>query len=328
MQPMKMLTSFPLELVLLVLDNLDVSSLSTLLFTLPALTSTILQNFPSALRSHYGLLHASAKLNHTNVLGLLLSHPLTAGTQEAKDALGYTPLHCAVRGQARESISLLLSAGANPNTRDLAGSSPLETAAQIGDRHIVSLLLAVPHTIVARAHSQPSALEIAAELGDELMVKQLLPSFSPHTERAQMALVSAIVGNHIHIVRMLLRHTHVSAYTADAQGVLPLHCAARCGAVDIGKMLLLEPGVKERIDERDAYGFTSMQWAGLSGCCEFVNLLFDGGADVGVDVGVDVDVDVDVDMDMDVDVDSHAPVPVAVTATCHRHRQWLGFDID
>lgn len=283
------LDCLPLELFLLIIDNLDLLSLSTFLSTLPQLAVSVVERLPSVLAPRkkdvsFTLLHASAKLNHATVLELLLSHPRILQSIETKDFTGSTPLHVAVLAQAVDCICILLAAGANVNTRDLTGSSPLETSARIGNNDIISVLL-VQHihtSITSGAPNQPSALEIAAENGNTTILSQLMPVFERHPERSQAALIAAIAVNQIPAVNTLLCHPAVSAFSPDAKGLLPLHHAAIHGAVQIAEILLQTDGVRKHINAQDIYGFTAMHWAGLNGCSKLAILLLDAGADVEV----------------------------------------------
>lgn len=63
---------------------------------------------------------------------------LAAGAApNARDALGGTPLHCAVRANCTTAASALLAAAADPTAADVAGVSPLELATSSAMRQLL-----------------------------------------------------------------------------------------------------------------------------------------------------------------------------------------------
>jgi cytohesin len=59
----------------------------------------------------------------------------------AKDNIGWTPLHWAAHKGRVEIVELLLERGANPNAKDNIGWTPLYRAAYCGHVEIVMILL-------------------------------------------------------------------------------------------------------------------------------------------------------------------------------------------
>jgi ankyrin repeat protein len=55
----------------------------------------------------------------------------------ARDAVGGTPLHCAVRANCTTAASALLAAAADPAAADVAGASPLELATSSAMRELL-----------------------------------------------------------------------------------------------------------------------------------------------------------------------------------------------
>jgi ankyrin repeat protein len=66
-------------------------------------------------------LKLAAEHNDTRRIDWLLGH----GAQVDRTSTGETALHTAVRNDSRESMELLLAAGANPNQQDVDGWTPL-----------------------------------------------------------------------------------------------------------------------------------------------------------------------------------------------------------
>ena len=82
-------------------------------------------------------LHFSVLGGHPAVTKLLVSANLESGT--AQD--GSTPLHLAAQGGKLEIMSVLMEAGANPNSRRWDGGTPLYVAAQQVNVDAIKLLL-------------------------------------------------------------------------------------------------------------------------------------------------------------------------------------------
>ena len=55
----------------------------------------------------------------------------------ARDAVGGTPLHCAVRANCTAAAAALLAAAADPSAVDVAGKSPLELATSSAMRQLL-----------------------------------------------------------------------------------------------------------------------------------------------------------------------------------------------
>jgi ankyrin repeat protein len=66
-------------------------------------------------------LKSAAEVNDTTRIDWLLNH----GAEVDRTSTGETALHSAVRSDSRESVKLLLDAGADPNAQDVDGQPPL-----------------------------------------------------------------------------------------------------------------------------------------------------------------------------------------------------------
>ena len=91
-------------------------------------------------------LHLAAFFGHEEAAEALLRHGALIDVA-SRDRMQVTPLHSAAAANRRQLISLLLTFGADPNSRQAGGWTPLHSAAANGDQQTVDLLL--------DAHAEP-----------------------------------------------------------------------------------------------------------------------------------------------------------------------------
>lgn len=88
------------------------------------------------------LIHNAAAGGSTSALRKVLSFsPLEGLTLEDHDALGQTPLHCAIRARDEGLVSLLLKAGADKDAVMSSGETPLDLALELEINDIVCTLV-------------------------------------------------------------------------------------------------------------------------------------------------------------------------------------------
>jgi hypothetical protein len=90
------------------------------------------------------------------------------------DGLGARPLHLAAENGWRETVELLLAAGAQPDERDRWERTALHRAAAFGYVECVRALVAGGAQIDARSASGGTALSLAAANGDEALYRALV----------------------------------------------------------------------------------------------------------------------------------------------------------
>ncbi|KAA8909851.1 ankyrin repeat-containing domain protein [Sphaerosporella brunnea] len=259
------LLHFPIELVLLTLENLDVSSLATFLASSPSLAKTISSVSPRLITTQPTLLHAAAARNYTT----LLQHLLTLLPATTLDSRQHTALYRAAEAGALDAVRLLRF---KPEpARRFATETPLSVAARNGRTAVVSLLL--PSNLGAA----PWALVAAAAAGNADIAQLLVP----HCYELTPALCAASAAGHVDIIELLLS-AGGSADAADIDGSTPLHYACRSGKAGVAQKLLAMQAVRCKVDAQDCHGWTALHWAQFCGEKEVKDMLIAAGADVNV----------------------------------------------
>ncbi len=90
------------------------------------------------------------------------------------------PLHGAVAGSHTEVVSILLSAGADPNVRQRGGWTPLHGAANHGDTELVSILLNAGVEKSAKSDDGKTAHDMAAAKNHADVLALLKPIHDSH----------------------------------------------------------------------------------------------------------------------------------------------------
>ena len=149
-----------------------------------------------------------------------------ADTDQTDQALGWTALHWATRGEHPAVVRALITAGASPRVPDNKGRTPLFVAAESDtatDTQIAHTLVAGGAQPTRRDHAANTALLLAAEHGNVSMTRYLLElkaNANAHNRQGMTPLFAAIDNNHADIVRLLLAAG--AAPDANVRGVAPL----------------------------------------------------------------------------------------------------------
>src|SRR5437899_4123066 len=118
-------------------------------------------------------MHLPAYSNHISIAKRLIA---LGADINAKDHVGYTPLHEAARDGNRACAELLLKHGADLTIVDNKNDTPLETAIYYGYLDLANILV---------DHGAPLDIFTASGLGMVDQVRKLLDQRGDHTNRQQ-----------------------------------------------------------------------------------------------------------------------------------------------
>ncbi|KAJ5288331.1 hypothetical protein PENANT_c098G05098 [Penicillium antarcticum] len=163
-------------------------------------------------------------------------------------------LHRAVKVGFHDIIALLVTHGANPNTRNRNGQSLLHQAAERGDKEVLQHLLTYEQTSAdARDRFGRTAFHIAAEHGQKSIARLLLTcsavDINALDNNGATALCLAVQAERTAIALQILAEDHVDLNVKGQNGSTALHSAAKRGNVPIAAVLLnnhdLDPNIRD-----------------------------------------------------------------------------------
>lgn len=176
--------------------------------------------------------------NNNAVQDLIMSG---ANVSLACDKTSETSLHLAARYARADAAKRLIDGGADCNAKDATGQTPLHTAIRSDARGVFEILLRNRTSdLNARNSVGVTPLILAARLANEGMVEQLVLSncdLNVADDSGKTALHWAASVNNVEAVKVLLQH----GADRDAKNVreeTPLFLAAREGAYQCAKLLL------------------------------------------------------------------------------------------
>lgn len=118
-------------------------------------------------------LHLAAFFDAPYAAALLLR--AGAGPDAVADNVTHVrPLHSAMAGRSVSVVSMLLSAGVDPDPAQQGGFTPLMTAAQHGDAELTDLLLACGANSRHASDDGRTAADIAKAAGHDKLVERLM----------------------------------------------------------------------------------------------------------------------------------------------------------
>ncbi|KAL0631497.1 Glycerophosphocholine phosphodiesterase [Maublancomyces gigas] len=222
-------------------------------------------------------LHLAAKNGHAKIVSTLLEHT-SRGVKcdvEAATNDGLTALHYAAHRGHKQAVKVLMSEGANRETKDNCGRTAMDHAKE--SRHLG--IQAILDSGAGAAEDQ-IALHQAAREGYTEVVKELLDrgaEIEARDDSLRTALHLAAANNHHETVRALLvRGAAIEA--KQNEGNTALHLAAVCGDSKTVEVLL---GQGAAVEARQNEGLTALHFAGAYGHLETVEVLLSWGAAIG-----------------------------------------------
>ena len=182
----------------------------------------------------------------------------------ARNLIGYTPLHLASQSGTVEMVAALLAAGADPNARQVSGDTPLHFASFYGRVEIVRALLGAGAEVDARTDNGRTPLHGAARPGSAQSMAALLAAGADVNVRSDDGETPlhrvAADGSAQSTAALLAAGAEVDARTAD--GETPLHRAAAYGSAQ-NIAVLLAAGAE--VDARSDDGRTPLHRGAASG---------------------------------------------------------------
>lgn len=213
----------------------DIAQLQTLLDDHPDLLNTVLREFNQT------PLAFAIESGNKKIIGYLLTCKNIDINHPGTD--GITALHTAAAKGDLASLSLLLAAGADPDTVDHQRSTPLISAAAYGHAEVVQALLArlnKSSQLNPQDRRGYTALTYAAIAGNAIIARLLLnhgadPRRASRENKPPM--IYAIERGHPEVVLTLVE-SGVSARKKTASGATPLTCAVTTGHAELTRKLL------------------------------------------------------------------------------------------
>jgi ankyrin repeat protein len=200
-----------------------------------------------------------------------------------RDELGFTPLHWAAVEGRRESVELLLAAGAEPKATDKVGYHPLVWAAQAGHLDLVQLLVTKSAGQEQHAKHLNLPLALAVKKGNFDVALFLLNAGADANAGYSIGrfrstpLQTAVLDQSTSLVELLLSHGADVPPMAAPEGTLVHLWVYGGGAPRIADLLL---SLHIDVNAKDGQGETPLHLAVRYGQKPAVEWLLKHGADV------------------------------------------------
>jgi len=187
---------------------------------------------------------------------------------------GTAALQWAIKPGQRETVQLLLSAGAKPNTKGAFGRTPLLIAVKAGLEPISRDLIKAGADLNVKDEEGASVAHWAARRGNLRFLRELVSAGAP----VQIELGDSIVNGRQDKVRAMLAASPTSVREVDSYGWTALHWAAVTGSDEIAG-ILVDHGANVQAEARGT-GLTPLHLAAGAGRTGVIELLIKKGAAV------------------------------------------------
>lgn len=200
-----------------------------------------------------------------------------------ENALGVSPLHCAVYKGNDAMVAFLLDKGANGNATTADGQTPLHIASQRGHRKCMKLLFSQKVDLHIVDHTGAPCLHTAVGTATDestvpLLVKHKVNLNFQNSKDGNTALHLAVRCRRPRIILFLLEKG-ASIDVANDDGFTPLQLAANMDNCEAISLLLQHCAY---VEARSLAGPTALQYAAWKGHWIAFDLLLIGGADINV----------------------------------------------
>ena len=211
----------------------------------------------------------AARNQDAEAVRLLLSSGADPDSRQVDDA---TALHWAVYREDVAMAALLIEAGADINSANRLGTSPLFIAAEVGNTELIERLLAASADPNLALHLGETPVMTASRAGTIEGVLLLVAAGAnvnaSENSRQQTALMWAIAQGHIDVARVLIdAGADLEARSKTRPMLMFVNNATNGGAFD--------QGVMENLG-----GFSALLFAARQGDVDIAKLLLNSGADI------------------------------------------------
>lgn len=222
---------------------------------------------------------AYAKPISAEMVELVLPPTSTLDVNYSDDTNERTCLHEASAGGDVGLVRFLLARGADKEAADVRGRRAMHLAAMHGHEQVVSVLLEAGAEVAPVDNDGYTPIMLA--LPHPLVVPRLLAAGSPITSNTPSILISsACTHGSMAIIKALLAQ-HVDIQVPDADGLFPIHLAARDGHVSLLRLLYQHCG--DDLQRRDKYNnWLPLFYAASEGHLDVVKALLEFGCEVNV----------------------------------------------